>query len=75
MANRLSKILNVTEKELDKYGVFNAFVDIDSKLYIDPSLLNGLKIKEFRGSHELFESYFNNILTLLSSSSKKNDRF
>ncbi len=75
MPQRLSTILKVPGKLLDSKGVFNAFVDIDSKLYIDPSLLNKPKIKEFENSYSKFKTYFSEILTLIDHSQNQNDRF
>ncbi len=75
MPQRLSTILDVSGKLLDRKGVFNAFVDIDSQLYIDPSLLNKPKIKEFRNSYSKFKDYFSQVLTLIDHSQNQNDRF
>lgn len=75
MPQRLSSILKVSAKQLDKKGVFNAFVDIDSKLYIDPSLLHKPKIKEFKNSYAKFKTYFSEVLKLIDNSQTKNDRF
>ncbi|MGV8137041.1 MAG: hypothetical protein AB2L20_17655 [Mangrovibacterium sp.] len=75
MPQRLSTILSVSGKLLDKKGVFNAFVDIDSKLYIDPSLLEKPKTKEFKASYARFRSYFSDVLTLIDHSQNLNDRF
>ncbi|KAA9040837.1 hypothetical protein FW778_02000 [Ginsengibacter hankyongi] len=75
MPQRLSTILNVSAKILDKKGVFNAFVDIDSKLYIDPSLLAKVKIKEFKNSYSKFKTYFSEVLNIVDNSKNRNDRF
>lgn len=73
MPQRLSQILNVSAEALDAKGVFNAFVDIDSKLYIDPSLLENAKIEEFRQSYSLFRKHFEEVLRLIGSSKREND--
>jgi len=75
MPQRLSSILKVPAKSLDKKGVFNAFVDIDSKLYIDPSLLEKCTIKEFQKTHSEFHKYFSQILTLIDNSKAVGDVF
>jgi hypothetical protein len=75
MPQRLSTILNFSAKLFDKKGVFNAFVDIDSKLYIDPSLLEKAKIKEFKDSYIKFKSYFAEVLKIVDNSKNRNDRF
>jgi len=75
MPQRLSTILQISEKDFERMDVFNAFADIDSKLYVDPSLLKGIKINEFKDSYKRFLSYFNNILKLIDQSKKKGDIF
>lgn len=74
MPQRLNTILNVSAKLLEQKGVFNAFVDIDSKLYIDPSLLEKPKITEFKNSYKRFKTYFGEVLTIIDNSQNKNDR-
>lgn len=75
MPQRLSSILKVSSKKLESKGVFNAFVDIDSKLYIDPSLLKSVTIPEFATSHEEFRNYFEKIIHILKKSKIKGDLF
>jgi len=71
MPTRLSKILGVTRKALEEKGVYDATVDFDSHLHIDPALLAKCKIPEFRDANEKVAAYFNRILLLLSRSSEK----
>ena len=75
MPERLSTILNVSEDDLNKKGVFNSFIDIDCNLYIDPCLLESLRIKEFKNSYENFRSHFSNIITVVEKIKQKNDMF
>ncbi|MGA2298700.1 MAG: hypothetical protein ABSG15_14225 [FCB group bacterium] len=74
MPKRISNLLNVEPYLLEKKGVFNSFVDIDSKLYIDPSLLEVSTINEFKNSYKKFEEYFDNIFPILASISSVGDR-
>lgn len=75
MANRISAMLNIDPKLLSKEGAFDGFVDIDSKFYIDPRLLDISTQPEFEDSRKTFENYFKNIFTLLKHSKNENDRF
>lgn len=58
MPRRISTILNVPSKDLNKKDAFDGFIDIDSRLHIDPSLLEVCKIKEFKDSKKIFNKYF-----------------
>lgn len=73
MPERISTILNISEKELEKKGVFNSFIDIDSSLYIDPCLLETLRIKEFENSYNEFKTHFSKIIILIDKIKFKND--
>jgi hypothetical protein len=75
MPQRLSSILKVSAELLDKKGIFNSFADVDSKLYIDPSLLENCKIKEFKQSYKTFKIYFTEILKLIETSKLEGDVF
>jgi hypothetical protein len=75
MPQRLSAILGVSKNALEQKGVFNAFVDVDSNLYVDPSLLEKTKIKEFISSYLNLRAYFNTILKLIDNSKKEDDIF
>jgi hypothetical protein len=75
MPRKISTLLNVSSNALKKKGVFDGFVDIDSQLHVDPSLLKGCKIPEFKNAHKQIEDYFSEVLTLITHSKKKGDTF
>ncbi len=75
MPTRISTILNVTSKKLNEKGVFDGFIDIDSRLHIDPSLLFNCRIKEFQNAHRDFEQYYSNVLKLVINSKTRGDKF
>ncbi|MBP6303189.1 MAG: hypothetical protein KBG24_12690 [Bacteroidia bacterium] len=75
MPRKISTILNVESKDLNKKGAFDGFIDIDSRLHIDPSLLEVSKIKEFKNSKKSFDKYFLEVLTIIKSSKNENDVF
>lgn len=58
MPRKISTLLKTTTTALDKKGAFDGFVDIDSLLHVDPSLLATCKVAEFKSAHEKFEKYF-----------------
>ena len=72
MPRKISTLLNLSSETLDFKGVFDGFVDIDSKLHIDPSLL---RIKEFKSAYKHFKDYFKIVLLLVSKIQFKNDTF
>lgn len=74
MPRKISTLLNVSSKALAKKGVFDSFIDVDSRLHIDPSLLRSCKIPEFKTAHKQFEEHFNNVLALISNSKNKHDK-
>lgn len=75
MPRKISNLLDVSSEELSNKGVFDGFIDIDSRLHVDPSLLVISRIPEFINSHKAFEKYFNDVLKLIIHSPNRNDRF
>jgi len=73
MPIKLSEHLGVSSSVLKRKGVFDAFIGLDSRLFVDPLLLRRLRIPEFRGSRRKFERHFSNILRLLAASSTPDD--
>lgn len=55
---RYSEIFKVSADALESKGVFNADVDSDSQLHIDPSLFKDCQIPEFVGAYDIFNGYF-----------------
>jgi hypothetical protein len=75
MIKKINDHLNVTESQLEQLGVFNAFVDIDTKLFVDPILLKNIDIPEFKDSYTKLENYFEIIIRLLKQSKETHDLF
>lgn len=73
MVKKLSRYFRIPATELRKAGVFNAFIGIDNKLFVDPILLQKAKTPEFKESRQKLESYFANTVTLLKASKQKDD--
>lgn len=74
MPRKISTILNVASNDLNKKGAFDGFIDIDSRLHIDPSLLDISKIKEFKDSRKTFDKYFSEVLALTNGSKTEGDK-
>ena len=58
MAIRYSRHFKIKPQALEELGVFNAFIDEDSKFHVDPLLLRGSNIPEFKDAYEDFLNYF-----------------
>ena len=58
----LSKYLGVTRKQLEDVGVFDSTLGIDTKLFIDPKLIVGSTIPEFKDAYDKILLYFHNLL-------------
>tara|TARA_R110002051_G_scaffold276703_1_gene338069 strand:- start:4452 stop:5870 length:1419 start_codon:yes stop_codon:yes gene_type:complete len=75
MPRKISTLLNVSSEDLSNKGVFDGFIDIDSRLHVDPSLLVISRIPEFLNSQKSFEKYFNDVMKLVTHSKTRRDRF
>jgi hypothetical protein len=73
MISRLSDYFKIDHERIDSLGAFDAFTDIDSRLFLDPYLLKYTEIPEFRNSREKIIKYYSNIITLLASSNRIGD--
>ncbi len=74
MIKKLSDHLGVNAEDLDRLGVFNSVIGVDTKLFIDPNLLESTDIPEFLNAKEKVQTYFQNILVLIQASKEKGDR-
>lgn len=72
---RYSEIFKVSSEDLEAKGVFNADVDSDSQLHIDPSLFKSCKIPEFDGAYNEFNEYFAKVFTGIVPYARTNQRF
>ena len=64
MALTYSKYLHITHRTLLRMGVYDAALDQDYKLHVDPLLLKTCGVPEFQGAYEEFIKYFNRFVTL-----------
>lgn len=75
MPKKINEIFGVSENDLEKEGVFNGFIDLDSKFYVDPHLLEGTKVPELKASYLTFKEHFAKIVHLLETAKSSNDVF
>ncbi|HXT68542.1 MAG TPA: hypothetical protein VN700_02230 [Vicinamibacterales bacterium] len=75
MPRLLSEALGVDKKALEDAGVFNGFVDLDSRFHIDPHLLASSGAPELAGSRETFDKHFGGVFALVKASKKRGDIF
>lgn len=73
MATRIHEAFGLNKDILKAKGIFNGFIDVDSKLYIDPYLLIDCDVPEFKNSYQTFEAHFEEVFKLLSNSKNTED--
>ena len=64
---------NVSNTEVKALGVFDCILDLDTRFFIDPALLELCNESEFVNARVKVEKYFSNIITLLRHSKLKGD--
>jgi hypothetical protein len=65
----------IKKKEFEKTGAFDVILDVDSRVFIDPALIESYNEFEFKDCKKKIEKYFSQIITLLKCSKKENDMF
>lgn len=70
----LSEFLGLKD-ELERLGVFDAIITSDSCFFINILRLKQTSVFEFKKSYEKINNYFREMMTLLSHSEERNDRF
>jgi hypothetical protein len=75
MTISISAYLKLDPVEFAKSGAFDAILDIDSKLFIDPHLLKYSEAPELKGAYNKVTEHFAGIIKLLSRSKRHGDIF
>lgn len=70
-----SDYLGVSEDDFSRTGAFNVVVDLDTRLFIDPSLLRVTSVPEFAESYAKLRRRFADVLLLLRRSQVEGDLF
>src|SRR5713101_2625825 len=69
----LNVYFKVPIERLRKSGALNAYLGIDTHVFVDPSLLRSTKIPEFRDATNDFTGYFSPIIKLLKATKRIGD--
>ncbi len=71
----ISQHVGVAAKRFDQTGAFDAILDVDSKLFIDPHLLPSSGAPELSTSYGRVKKRFRDVLKLLEKSKQEGDAF
>jgi hypothetical protein len=69
----VSEGFDIPKDEFDATGALDALLDLDSRLYIDPHLLEAAETPELEESYETFRQYCHDLLLVLRVSNAKGD--
>jgi hypothetical protein len=75
MPTPVSAAIGTTHQSLEAAGAFDAFVDVDSRLYVDPHLLADTRLPELKGSYARFQKHFADVVSILRASKQRGDFF
>ncbi|MCE9536098.1 MAG: hypothetical protein K8R65_06780, partial [Nitrospirae bacterium] len=75
MVTHFSTALGSTPEAFKAKGVFDGFVGVDTKLYIDPHLLSGSQAPEIQAAANRFHRYFSDLISILRNVKSPGDRF
>lgn len=75
MPIKFSEQFNVSSSAIESTGVFDVILDVDTRVFIDPALLELCTEPEFVGARSKIENYFSKIITLLRHSRKSDDMY
>lgn len=69
----VSQHFKIEQTTFDQTGAFDAILDSDARLFVDPFLIPHTNTPELKNGRDLILKRFSNILTLLESSSSPED--
>lgn len=69
----LNRALGVSVEELEKHGVLNTMIGIDTKLFIDPKLVGKTGVPELNAAHQKIHEYFE-LLVRVNAQASKSER-
>jgi hypothetical protein len=73
MVITVSAYFKIDAKELHEFGVLNAHLGIDNRLFVDPNLLKTTECSELKDARVELQRYFTPIITLLKASKHEGD--
>jgi hypothetical protein len=71
----ISRALGVGHDELQQTGAYDGFIDVDSRLYVDPHLLAAAPEAELGTARQQFERHFGEVIRILRQSKRPRDVF
>jgi hypothetical protein len=75
MVRQYSTAFGSLANDFKKAGIFDGFIEVDTKLYIDPHLLESSSAPEIIKGAQDFHDYFNGLIKILSKVSSTGDVF
>lgn len=75
MPTPTSKVLGVSHEELIGQGVFDGFIDVDSRLHVDPHLIDASETPELAGAYQRFRRYFAGVIKILRAARGRHQAF
>jgi hypothetical protein len=75
MPKSVSDYFGIDHETFDATGAFDAILDVDSRLFIDPQLLRTTTVPEFSTAAASIERRFTRVMRLLARSEKRGDPF
>jgi len=66
MPIKFSEEYRIDKSKLTELGVFDVIMDVDTRVFLDPALLELASAPEFEDARPKVEKYFSGIITLLS---------
>src|SRR5690606_16500152 len=74
MAQSISTYLNIPARDFAVTGAFDAVLEVDSKLFIDPHLLRFTTAPELANSYQKMLDHFSEVIKLLAHSTRRGDK-
>ena len=71
---RFSDVFNIAPEKLDELGTFNPILNYDTKVFVNPLLLEKSNSRIIKNSYKIFENYFVDLIDLLKISKEENDK-
>lgn len=75
MPIKFSEEYGLQKTKLIELGVFDVIMDVDTRVFLDPALLELATAPEFHGARPKVEAYFFGIITLLSHMKERGDMY
>jgi hypothetical protein len=73
MVQLLSKYLNAKPRDLKRLGVFDGYLGIDNRLFVDPRLVESSNAPEFQDARQELVGHFSKVIKLLGASKQRGD--